>query len=59
MVLIGWMYVMMDYCWVVNQIDNISEDDIRKMSIPNGKPMVYRFDSEMNVIGERDEIGWR
>ncbi len=31
-------------------IDNISDDDIAGLEIPTGKPFVYEFDDDMNII---------
>ncbi len=35
---------------IVKHIDNISEDDITKVAIPNAIPLVYKFDRKMKPI---------
>lgn len=35
---------------LVKHLDNISEEDILKLNIPTGVPLLYEFDADMNVI---------
>jgi 2,3-bisphosphoglycerate-dependent phosphoglycerate mutase len=38
---------------LVMHLDTISESDITSLNIPTGVPMVYEFDTDMNVLGRR------
>jgi len=38
---------------VVKHIEKISDEAICKVNLPNGIPIVYRLDSDLRVIGER------
>lgn len=38
---------------LVMHLDTISESDITNLNIPTGVPMVYEFDTDMNVLGRR------
>lgn len=51
------MYVCV--CGLVAQLDGMTEDNIRALKVDNGQPIIYNFDSEMNVVGKPDEIGFR
>ena len=35
---------------LIKYLDGISDDDIDKVEVPNGKPILYRFDDHLNVI---------
>jgi len=41
---------------VVKQLEGISDQDICKLDLPNGIPIVYRLDSDLQVIGERQYL---
>ena len=46
---------------LVKFLDEISDDDILKLNIPTGVPLVYELDEELNSIksyylGDQDEI---
>jgi len=38
---------------VVKHIEKISDEAICKLDLPNGIPIVYRLDSDLSVVGER------
>lgn len=38
---------------LVKYLDNVSKEDIVKVNIPTGVPLVYEFDDDFNVIGHR------
>ena len=38
---------------LVKHLDNLTGDEIVKVNIPTGSPLVYEFDDSMNVIGSR------
>ena len=38
---------------LVKYLENISDEDIVEVNIPNGVPLVYEFDSDFNVISKR------
>jgi 2,3-bisphosphoglycerate-dependent phosphoglycerate mutase len=45
----------------VKYLDNMSEDEIVELNIPNGVPLVYEFDAELKPIrhyylGDADAI---
>lgn len=46
---------------LVKYLDNISDDDILKLNIPTGIPLIYEFDNELNptkhyYLGDEDQI---
>jgi len=41
---------------VVKQLEGISDNDICKLDLPNGIPIVYRLNSDLQVIGERQYL---
>nr|WP_274377486.1 2,3-diphosphoglycerate-dependent phosphoglycerate mutase [Halanaerobium hydrogeniformans] len=46
---------------LVKHLDNISDEEISSLNIPTGRPLVYEFDEEMNVLdsyylGDQEEI---
>lgn len=46
---------------LVKKLDNISDEEISSLNIPTGRPLVYEFDDEMNVLdkyylGDQEEI---
>lgn len=46
---------------LVKHLDGISDEDIPSLNIPTGRPLVYEFDEEMNVLnkyylGDQEEI---
>ncbi|GAT90707.1 2,3-bisphosphoglycerate-dependent phosphoglycerate mutase [Apilactobacillus kunkeei] len=38
---------------LIKYLDNISDDDIDRVEVPNGKPIVYHFDDKLNVINKK------
>ena len=46
---------------LVKYLDGISDEEIVKLNIPTGVPLVYEFDDDMNVLrhyylGNQDEL---
>lgn len=39
---------------IVMKLDNLSEEEVVELNIPNGVPIVYDFDSEGNPIGKTE-----
>ena len=35
---------------LIKHIDNISDEDIKSMSIPTGVPLLYRFDKDLKPV---------
>ena len=35
---------------LIKYLDGISDNDIDKVEVPNGKPILYRFGDHLNVI---------
>ena len=44
---------------LVKSIDNIPDHLIPQLKIPNGIPLMYKFDDDMKPIDESDGIGFR
>jgi 2,3-bisphosphoglycerate-dependent phosphoglycerate mutase len=42
---------------LVKHLEGISDEDIVGLNIPTGVPWVYRLDDDLNVIGERRQLG--
>lgn len=38
---------------LIKYLDKISDKDIDKVEVPNGKPIVYEFDSRLNIISKK------
>ncbi|KPN79939.1 2,3-bisphosphoglycerate-dependent phosphoglycerate mutase [Apilactobacillus zhangqiuensis] len=38
---------------LIKYLDNISDDDIDGVEVPNGKPIIYHFDDKLNVISKK------
>ncbi len=46
---------------LVKHLDNISDEEISSLNIPTGRPLIYEFDDQMNVLdkyylGDQEEI---
>jgi len=41
---------------IVKKIDDITTEDIQKVGIPNGIPLVYKFDAEMKPLPQRKAV---
>jgi 2,3-bisphosphoglycerate-dependent phosphoglycerate mutase len=39
---------------IVKHLDGIGTDDIQKVGIPNGIPLVYKFDKNMNILPHKN-----
>lgn len=44
---------------LVKHIDNISDEDIKGMTIPTGIPLLYRFDKNMKPVDPQIELEFR
>lgn len=44
---------------LIKHIDNISDEDIKSMSIPTGVPLLYRFDKDMKPVDPNVELEFR
>jgi 2,3-bisphosphoglycerate-dependent phosphoglycerate mutase len=44
---------------LIKHIDNISDEDIKGMSIPTGIPLLYRLDKDMKPVDPQIELGFR
>jgi len=44
---------------LVQHLDQIPIDDIRKIEIPTGVPLVYNLDADLKPLGISDDIGFR
>lgn len=44
---------------LVKHIDNISDEDIKGMSIPTGIPLLYRLDKNMKPVDPQMELEFR
>ena len=38
---------------LVKHLEGMSNEDMVKVNIPNGEPLVYEFDKDFNVISKR------
>lgn len=41
---------------IVKHIDNLTRDEIQSVAIPNGIPLVYRFDRNMRPIKQQGAV---
>ena len=41
---------------IVKHIDNLTRDEIQSVAIPNGIPLVYRFDRNMRPIKQEGAV---
>lgn len=41
---------------IVKHIDNLTRDEIQSVAIPNGIPLVYRFDKNMRPIKQEGAV---
>lgn len=44
---------------LIKQIDNISDQDIKQLSIPTGIPLIYRLDGNMKPVDPNCELKFR
>lgn len=44
---------------LIKQIDNISDEDIKSMSIPTGIPLLYRLDKNLKPVDPVNELEFR
>lgn len=44
---------------LVKHIDNISDEDIKSMTIPTGIPLLYRLDHDMKPVDPKFELEFR
>jgi len=44
---------------LIKQIDNISDEDIKGMSIPTGIPLLYRLDKNLKPVDPINELEFR
>ena len=44
---------------LIKQIDNISDQDIKQLSIPTGVPMIYRLDKNMKPVDPNCELEFK
>jgi broad specificity phosphatase PhoE len=44
---------------LVKTLDGIADDDIRDLRIPNGVPMIYHLDEDLEPIDLEDDIGFK
>lgn len=44
---------------LIKQIDNISDQDIKQLSIPTGIPLIYRLDRDMRPVDPNCELEFR
>ena len=44
---------------LIKQIDNISDTDIKQLSIPTGIPLIYRFDKNLKPVDSSCELEFR
>jgi 2,3-bisphosphoglycerate-dependent phosphoglycerate mutase len=44
---------------LIKHIDNISDEDIKGMSIPTGIPLLYRLDRDMRPVDPKYELEFR
>lgn len=44
---------------LIKQIDNISDQDIKQLSIPTGIPLIYRLDRDMKPVDPNCELEFR
>jgi 2,3-bisphosphoglycerate-dependent phosphoglycerate mutase len=44
---------------LIKQIDNISDEDIKGMTIPTGIPLLYRLDKNMKPVDPHIELEFR
>lgn len=44
---------------LIKQIDNISDEDIKQLSIPTGIPMIYRLDENLKPVDPKNELEFR
>ena len=44
---------------LIKQIDNISDQDIKQLSIPTGIPLIYRLDKDMKPVDPNCELEFR
>jgi 2,3-bisphosphoglycerate-dependent phosphoglycerate mutase len=44
---------------LIKQIDNISDEDIKGISIPTGIPLLYRLDKAMKPVDQQVELEFR
>ena len=44
---------------LVKNIDNISDEDIKGMTIPTGIPLLYRLDEDMKPVDPQLELDFR
>ena len=44
---------------LIKQIDNISDEDIKGMSIPAGIPLLYRLDKNLKPVDPINELEFR
>lgn len=44
---------------MVHSLDSMSNDALKKFSVPTGKPLVYYLDENMRPVGQADENGCR
>jgi len=42
---------------LMTYIEKIGEEEVRKLNIPNGIPIVYHFDAQMNLCGPANFLG--
>ena len=44
---------------LIKQIDNISDEDIKQLSIPTGIPLIYRLDKDLKPVDPNCELEFR
>ena len=44
---------------LVHELDGISDEDIRGVQIPCGRPFIYRLNSALQPVGDTDQYGFR
>ena len=44
---------------LVHALDGISDEAIREVQIPCGRPFIYRLNAQLQPVGDTDEFGFR